>query len=431
MSLAVVILAAGKGTRMKSSLPKVMHAIGCEPMITHVVRTAMALAPEQVVVVTAPGMEVVEKTAQKTCPQVKFVHQAEQKGTGHAVQCAMAALTDFHGTVLVIYGDTPLLTHQSLRASVVLRDDANAAISLLGMKLENPTGYGRLLMNDMNKDAPCVTRIVEEKDATTEEKTIPWVWGGVMAFDADFLREGLAKLEPSPATGEYYLTALLEMAAQAKRPSLMLAVDEAEVQGVNSRAQLAQAEAALQQRLRGAAMEAGVTLIAPETVFLSADTVIGADTIIKPYTVIEPDVQIGAGCTIGPFARLRPGTRLADGVHIGNFVELKATQAEAGAKINHLSYVGDSTVGAAANIGAGVITCNYDGFAKHRTAIGAGAFIGSNASLVAPVAIGEGAIIGAGSVITRDVPADALALERSSETIKAGGAAAIRARKNS
>lgn len=427
----VIILAAGKGTRMHSDTPKVLHKIGGKAMLSHVLQAALQLKPEQVVVVLAPGMQQVADAVLRIFPDCKFAIQDEQKGTGHAVACGMEQLQGVAGDVLVVYGDTPLVQPSTLQTLLHEKAAQRATIALAGIYLDDPTGYGRLVM----QTEPYVLRIVEQKDASEEEKNIRWGWGGIMAFDADFLRQGLKKLTPSPATGEYYLTALLEMATEAKEKNLMVPMHVTEAMGVNDRTQLAEAEAALQKRLRERAMQQGVTLIAPDTVFLADDTSFGRDVIIHPHVVFGSGVSvgdgveiksfshidqaiIGAGSIIGPYARLRPGAVLAHHVHVGNFVEIKKSDIGAGAKINHLSYVGDAEIGADVNIGAGTITCNYDGTTKSTTTIKAGAFIGSNTSLVAPVTVGEGAIVGAGSVITEDVPADALSFERSEQTVK-------------
>lgn len=439
---AILILAAGKGTRMKSALPKVLHPLAGLPMITHVLSATAALKPEQTVLVAAPGMEDVQAVARAASPSVRFAVQQKQLGTGNAVAEGCKALEKFSGDVLVVYGDTPLLVPETLSGLLQTKREHKAAIALLGMEPEDPTGYGRLIM----QKPPFVERIVECKDASTQQKQVRWVWGGVMAFDVAFLREGLSALKPSSATGEYYLTALVEMAAAKGQKTVMLPIEAEEAMGVNSRAQLAEAESAFQQRLRQRAMDNGATLVSPETVFLAADTVLGEDTVVHPYVVFGPGVHVGKnveirsfchieqakiadGARIGPYARLRPGTQVGEEAHIGNFVEIKQSHIERGAKVNHLSYVGDAAVGEGANVGAGVITCNYDGFAKHRTDIGAGAFIGSNASLVAPVAIGDGAIVGAGSVVTEDVPAGALAVERGAQQVKPGGATRIKEKK--
>ena len=438
---AVIILAAGQGTRMASDLPKVLHKIAHRPMIQHVVRTAEKAGAERIVLVTAPGMDAVRDAAKEFFPPMQFATQSEQRGTGHAVQCAMAALDDFHGRVVILYGDTPLIRAETVQALLEKQSERAATIALLGMQPEDPTGYGRLVMAE-----DTVTRIVECKDANAEEKKIRNVWSGVMAVEADFLREALPRLTPSEVTREYYLTALVQFAHEAGKRTAMASISVEEAMGVNDRAQLAAAEKIAQTRLRMRAMKNGATLIAPETVFLAADSEFGRDCILHPHIVIGPGVRLGArvevrsfshlegasvshGAVVGPFARLRPGARIGEYAHIGNFVEIKNSTLGQRAKASHLSYIGDATVGDGANIGAGTITCNYDGYDKYKTEIGAGAFIGSNTALVAPVSVGAGAIIGAGSVITTDVGQDALSFTRAEQTQKNGWAQSFRARK--
>jgi len=439
---SAVVLAAGKGTRMRSRLSKVLHTIAGEPLVAHALHSIAPLAAEHVVVVTASDAQGVEKAARAARPDCSFAIQAEQLGTGHAVRCGLEPIAQFDGTVLILYGDTPLVLPETITRLLDEKAKHDATIALLGMKPEDPTGYGRLVM----KAEPFVERIVEQKDATDEERKINWVWSGMMAVDATFLRKTLATLKPSPVTGEYYLTALIEIAAQQQLKTVMTSIDVEEAMGINDRIQLSEAEAIIQDRLRNHAMRAGATLVDPKSVFFSRDTVIGQDVIIYPHVVfgknvtVEDNVEIrsfshiegasiASGSTIGPFARLRPGTVVEEQGHVGNFVELKNTRLGKGAKANHLSYVGDSDVGEGANIGAGTITCNYDGINKFKTTIGKNAFIGSNASLVAPVTIGDGGIVGAGSVITQDVAADALAVTRAQQVNIEGKAAQIRLRK--
>jgi bifunctional UDP-N-acetylglucosamine pyrophosphorylase/glucosamine-1-phosphate N-acetyltransferase len=440
---ASVILAAGQGTRMRSSMPKVLHRLAGQPMIAHVLAATAPLSPRKTVVVVAPHMDDVRNAALAQLPGCGFAVQDKQAGTGHAVRCAMDALGDFDGTVLVLYGDTPLISPATLAGLLAQKTADNAAIALLGMQPSSPLGYGRLVM----AQAPYVERIVECKDASAEQKKIPWVWGGIMAFDAAFLRAGLAALQPSPVTGEYYLTGLIEMAAAQQLRTLMVPMTVEEAMGVNDRLQLAEAEAIIQQRLRRAAMEGGATLVDPATVYFSADTRLGHDVVVQPGVVFGPGVtvednveirafshiegaHIASHAVIGPFARVRPGSRVGEGAHVGNFVEIKKTTLGRNAKANHLSYVGDAQVGEGANIGAGTITCNYDGMHKYETVIGDHAFIGSNSSLVAPVSIGAGAIVGAGSVVTEDVEADALAVTRPPQVNKPGKAKAFRQSKS-
>ena len=432
---SALILAAGAGTRMRSRLPKVLHRLAGQPMLAHVLGAVAPLKPEHAVVVVAPGMEAVESAALAASPRVKIAVQKKQSGTGNAVASALPLLKHYAGTVLVLYGDTPMISTETLGALLMQHNKHKAAISLLGMRPHSPLGYGRLVM----KKPPYVERIVECRDANAKEKKIADVWAGVMAFDAGFLREGLAQLKPSKTTGEYYLTALIEMASAKKLRTLMVPVAVEEAMGVNSRAQLAEAEHAMQQRLRARAMENGATLVAPETIFLCADTKLGSDVTLHPYIIFGPGVSvaddveirsfshiegasIASQAVVGPYARLRPGTVVGKGAHVGNFVELKKATLGRGAKANHLSYIGDAEIGARANIGAGTITCNYDGVAhKYKTVVGEDAAIGSNTSLVAPVTVGAGAIVGAGSVITQDVPADAMAVARAAQVNKAGG----------
>jgi len=438
---ANVILAAGAGTRMRSNLPKVMHCLAGQPMVCHVIDAVKPLKPEKTVVVIAPSMDSVREAAKHVAPDCQFAIQSEQKGTGDAVRAALDTMKGYNGIVLVLYGDTPMIRTETLYSLLSQHAEKQATISLLGMRPNPPTGYGRLVM----KEEPLVERIVECKDASAAEKLIPWVWAGVMAFDAAFLRQALAELAPSKATGEYYLTSLIEMATARKLKTVMMEVSVEEAMGINDRAQLAEAERCMQSRLRAKAMKEGATLIDPETVYLSSDTVLGKDIVIHPHVVFGKGVSVAdnveirsfshiegakimSHAVIGPFARLRPGSVIGKRAHVGNFVELKKTTLGEDAKVNHLSYVGDTQVGQGANIGAGTITCNYDGANKYDTVIGDGAFIGSNSSLVAPVTIGAGAIVGAGSVITEDVGADELAVARAPQVNKAGTAKNIRKR---
>ena len=441
-NLAVIVLAAGMGTRMKSRKPKVLHAVAGRSMLGHVLALAGALEPERVVVVHGPGEEgaAVAEEARRWLPGVALAEQAERKGTGHAVMQAMPALEDFDGRVLVLYGDVPLLTHGTLEALLAKAEEAPLAV--LGFEAADPAGYGRLILSQNGG----VDAIVEEKDATEEQRRITLCNSGVMAAEAGLLRRLLPELSDENAQGELYLTDLVALSrAEGARVALATCAEE-ETLGVNDRAQLARAERVMQRRLRAAAMRNGATFTDPESVFLSFDTQLGRDVTVGPFVVFGPGCAVADGATIhshchlegavveegaqiGPFARLRPGARIRAGAKVGNFVEIKNATVEAGAKVNHLSYIGDATVGAKANIGAGTITCNYDGFLKHRTEIGAGAFIGSNTALVAPVKIGAGALVAAGSTITKDVPEDALAIERAEERIVEGWAAHYRERK--
>ncbi len=431
----VVILAAGAGTRMRSKLPKVLHRLAGRPMISHVVATAQALKPAKLVVVIGPGHE---KVAAAVAPHPTAL-QHVPRGTGDAVKAARAHLRG-GADVLVLYGDTPLLTAATLRRLLAARRKRKAAVAVLGFRPEDPSPYGRFVT-----EGGSLQRIVEARDASPAERQIGLCNAGVMAIEGGVARKLLDRLSNDNAKGEYYLTDLVALARQAGRGCTFVEGDAAEFQGINSRAELAAAEAAMQDRLRAAAMASGVTLQEPASVFFSWDTRLGRDVTIGPNVVFGPGVRvaddveirgfchiegarIASGAIIGPFARLRPGAVLGQDVHVGNFVEVKASTLGKGAKANHLAYVGDATVGARVNIGAGVITVNYDGFGKYRTEIGDGAFVGSNAALVAPVKVGAGAIVGAGSVIARDVAKEAVAVERAAQSVRAGAAPRLRAR---
>jgi bifunctional UDP-N-acetylglucosamine pyrophosphorylase/glucosamine-1-phosphate N-acetyltransferase len=434
---AAIILAAGKGTRMKSRLPKVMHRIGGRTLIGHVLDRLAPLGLARIVAVVAPGMDDVRQEVVPHC--VAF--QAEQRGTGHAVGSARAALADFAGDVLVVYGDTPFVTAETLRRMFERRRAAdNPAIVVLGMRPADPTGYGRLLLGADGS----LERIVEHRDASETERAVGLANSGVMAIDGSVVWGLIDRLDDKNAKREFYLT---DIVAHARKDGRRCAVVEApaeELLGVNSRAELAAAEALFQAQRRLAAMENGATLVDPASVFFAADTKIGQDVVIGPNVQFGPGVEIaddveicafchieGArierGARVGPYARVRSGSVIGAGAHVGNFVELKATEVGAGAKANHVGYVGDTTIGPNANIGAGTIVCNYDGARKTRTMVGAGAFIGSDSVLVSPVTIGEGAYVAAGSVITHDVPPDALAIARERQIEKPGWAADFRA----
>jgi bifunctional UDP-N-acetylglucosamine pyrophosphorylase/glucosamine-1-phosphate N-acetyltransferase len=434
-ALAVVVLAAGKGTRMRSALPKVLHPLAGLPLVGHVLATAEALAPDCRVVVVGAGGEAV---AEAVAPWPSVV-QAPQQGTGHALMQAGDALRGFTGDVLVLYGDTPLLEAETLGALLEARRKAAAATAVLGFRPADPGLYGRLVCDADG----ALERIVEAREADAATLALDLCNSGVMAVDGEALPGLLARLDNANAKGEYYLTDIVAIAAADGRQSVMVEASEDSLLGIDSRADLALAEAEIQTRLRARALAAGVTLTDPASVFFSHDTVLARDVSVGPNVVFGPGVRIGEGAEVlpfchlegvevaaaarvGPFARLRPGTRLGEGARIGNFVETKAAEIAAGAKVNHLSYIGDASVGVGANIGAGTITCNYDGFAKHRTEIGAGAFIGSNTALVAPVNIGDGAMVGAGSTVTKDVEADALAVARGAQRDIPGGAARFR-----
>lgn len=422
-SLAI-LLAAGKGTRMKSARPKVMHAIAGQAMVVHAVSAAKQAGCGQFALVLAPGMDDVAEAVKAVDPAAETFLQDEQLGTAHAVLAARDAIDGFEGDILVLYGDTPLLTPETLGA-IRKRLQDGADVAVLGFEARDPAGYGRLITGDDGS----LLAIREHKEATDEEKKVSFCNSGVFAFNGLVALGLLDKIGNENAKGEYYLTDAIEIARRDDLKVATVACDEEEVLGVNSRAQLAEAEATLQRQLRDKAMEEGVTLIAPETVFLSRDTQLSRDVVIEPNVFFGPgvvveegatirafsyleDAHVGKDAVIGPYARLRPGAKIGAEARIGNFVEVKNATLEEGAKANHLTYIGDATVGAGANVGAGTITCNYDGFAKHRTDIGPGAFIGSNSALVAPVKIGAGAYVGSGSVISRDVPDNALAVTR-------------------
>ena len=437
---AVVILAAGKGTRMRSDMPKVLHSIGGAPMLHHAMRAALSLDPERLVVIVGHGGEAVAAAARALAPDAQVREQAEQLGTGHAVRQAEPALEGFDGDLFVLFGDTPFLSPETLTAMRAARG-AGADLVALGFEAGEPGGYGRMV----TEPDGTLLRIVEAKDASDADRAIRTCNSGMLVADAANLLGLLARVGNANAKGEYYLTDVVALARQQGLTARLVRCDESETMGINDRVQLAEAEAAFQRRARRAAMLNGATMVAPDTVFLSFDTVVGRDVIIGPHVVIGPGVEIADGAeirafshlegcrvgpraTIGPFARLRPGAEIGESAHIGNFVEIKNAIVGAGAKANHLTYVGDASVGAAANLGAGTITCNYDGFAKHRTEIGPGAFIGVNTALVAPVSVGENAYVGTGTVVTRDVPAKALALSRAPQTIREGYAQRLRAR---
>ena len=436
--LLVVVLAAGQGTRMKSALPKVLHKIAGRSMLGHVLALAGELEPQALAVVIGPGMEDVRAETLRVAPTAQVFVQEQRNGTADAVLVARVALAQHKGDVLVLYADTPLLTGRTLHR--LLRRLEGAAIAVLGFEAADPTGYGRLL----TEPGDWVRAIREDRDASAEERKIRLCNSGVMGFRIDDLVGVLGRIGNANAKGEHYLTDAIEIASSGGLRAGVVGCEEEEVLGVNSRAQLAAAEGIFQKRARLAVMDEGATLIAPETVWLSYDTKIGRDVVIEPNVFFGPGVtvedgaeikanchferaRIGQNARVGPFARLRPGAVLGTDVHVGNFVEVKNVTLGAGAKANHLSYLGDGTVGAGANIGAGTIFCNYDGFAKHRTEVGEGAFVGSNTSLVAPVKIGDGAYIGSGSVITKNVAAGSLALERSSQEERPGWAAKFRA----
>jgi bifunctional UDP-N-acetylglucosamine pyrophosphorylase/glucosamine-1-phosphate N-acetyltransferase len=437
--LLILILAAGKGTRMRSAVPKVLHKIAGRSMLAHVLALSAGVHADRTAVIIGPGMEDVRAEALRQDPAARVYVQGSPLGTADAVLAAREAIAEHRGDVLILYSDTPLLEAATI-TRLLDSLDRGAGIALLGFEAEDPAGYGRLI----TAGDGTLLAIREDADASEAERSIRLCNSGVMAFRLEGLLELLTSISNRNAKGEYYLTDAIAMARQKGAPTAVIVCPEEEVLGINSREELATAEAIWQRRARRKIMAEGATLIAPETVWLCFDTVVGRDVVIEPNVFFGPGVtvddgaeilancyversRIGRGARIGPFSRLRPGADLKANVHIGNFVEVKNVVVGEGAKANHLSYLGDGSVGAGANIGAGTIFCNYDGFLKHRTEIGAGAFIGSNTSLVAPIKIGEGAYIGSGSVITKDVAPDALALERSPQTERPGWAAKFRA----
>jgi bifunctional UDP-N-acetylglucosamine pyrophosphorylase/glucosamine-1-phosphate N-acetyltransferase len=432
MAIALVILAAGKGTRMNSDLPKVLHRLGAAPLVAHALQAGQSLEPERVVVVAGHEAEMVTKAVAKLNDEAQVVLQAEQLGTGHAVLQALPALDGFEGRVVVLYGDTPFIRPETLEQMIA----SPADVTVLGFEAADPGRYGRLVTK-AEGDTLTLEKIVEFKDADEGERAIALCNSGVICADAALLRDLLPALSNENASGEYYLTDLPELARAKGLSAAVVTCDEAETLGINSREELARAEAAFQSRMRAEAFENGVTLTAPDTVFFAYDTYLGRDCIIGPNVIFGTGVtvesgaeilpfchlegcHISRGATVGPFARLRPGTELAEDVHVGNFVEIKNAVLDEGVKVGHLTYLGDADVGEHTNIGAGTITCNYDGVMKHRTTIGKNAFIGSDTMLVAPVTIGNGALTGSGSVITENVPDEAVALGRAKQVVKPG-----------
>lgn len=430
MDTSLVILAAGQGTRMNSDLPKVLHKIGDAPLLWHAMASGRAMEPARIVVVTGHGADLVDQAAKKFDSEAVCVHQDAQLGTGHAVLQAKGVLGDFDGDVIVLYGDTPFISAETLERIAEAR--ASADLVVLGFEAEAPGRYGRLILKGGKLD-----RIVEAKDANPGELAVTLCNSGVMAASRAFMFELLDQLGNDNAQGEYYLTDLVHLARMAGKTAVVVTCDEAETLGINSRQELAAAEVQFQAAKRAEALEIGVSLADPASTYFSFDTVLGRDTVVGPNVVFGPGVTVETGAEIkafshlegchisrdavvGPFARLRPGAELSEGAKVGNFVEIKNAEIAEGAKVNHLSYVGDASVGKEANIGAGTITCNYDGVLKHRTEIGAKAFIGSNTSLVAPVQIGDKAMTGSGSVITKDVPDGAMAIARARQENKAG-----------
>jgi bifunctional UDP-N-acetylglucosamine pyrophosphorylase/glucosamine-1-phosphate N-acetyltransferase len=434
-----VVLAAGEGTRMRSARAKVLHAIAGRSLLAHVLHAVREAGGTMTAVVVGLGAEAVAAEAKRILPDAEIFVQAERRGTAHAALAAKAAIARAPDDVLVIFGDTPLIRPQTLtriREAVA----QGAAVVVLGFRPKDPAGYGRLVVEGGE-----LVAIREEVDASAVERAITLCNGGLMAFAGPTALAILERIGNDNRKGEYYLTDAVAIARAMGCKATVIEAEEDEVRGINTNAQLAETADVLQQRLRKAAMEQGVTLVAPETVFLSSDTKFGREVMVEPFVVFGPGVtvednavirsfshleraHVGKGALVGPYARLRPGAHLQENVHVGNFVEIKEALIETGAKANHLSYIGDATVGAGTNVGAGTITCNYDGVAKHRTEIGKDAFIGSNSALVAPVKIGDGAYVGSGSVITHDVPAAALALGRGRQVVKEGWARRLRER---
>jgi bifunctional UDP-N-acetylglucosamine pyrophosphorylase / glucosamine-1-phosphate N-acetyltransferase len=430
MQVSVIVLAAGQGTRMNSDLPKVLHHVAAAPLLHHALATAQSLEPSRIVVVTGHGGEAVAASATGFSEAVDTVLQDPQLGTGHAVAQAAPLLDGATGDVIVLYADTPLIREDTLRAMLAAR--ARHAVVVLGFHARDPGRYGRLLTK-----GDTLLAIREFKDANSEERTITLCNSGVICAEAKTLLSLVAEVKNENSAGEYYLTDIVELARARGLSAGVVLCDEAETLGVNTRQQLAAAEAAFQARARAAALENGVTLTAPESVFFALDTHVGRDAIIGPNVLFGPGVtvesgaeikgfchlegcHISRGATVGPFARLRPGAELAEDVHVGNFVEIKNAILDEGVKVGHLTYIGDASVGEHTNIGAGTVTCNYDGVMKHHTTIGKRAFIGSDTMLVAPVTVGDGAFTASGSVITEDVPPEAVAIGRARQVTKPG-----------
>ncbi|MGR3402730.1 MAG: bifunctional UDP-N-acetylglucosamine diphosphorylase/glucosamine-1-phosphate N-acetyltransferase GlmU [Paracoccus sp. (in: a-proteobacteria)] len=426
--VSVVVLAAGQGSRMQSDLPKVLHRLAGVPLIAHALTAARGLDPEQVIVVAGHGAQAVEQAVGQLDPEARLVRQDRQLGTGHAVRQALPELEGFEGKVVVLYGDTPFIGQDTLAALA----GHPADVVVLGFEAEDPGRYGRLVVGSTGLD-----RIVEYKDADDATRQIALCNSGVMALDAGLLRQLIVRLSDNNAAGEYYLTDLVALARAEGRRTDVVTCDEAQTLGINTRAELAAAETAFQARARAEALAGGVTLFDPGSVWFALDTCIGRDAVIGQNVVFGPGVtiesgaeilpfchlegcHISSGATVGPFARLRPGAELGGDVHVGNFVEIKNSVLDEGVKVGHLTYLGDAHVGERANIGAGTVTCNYDGVGKHRTRIGPRAFIGSDTMLVAPVRVGADALTGSGSVITQDVPDGALALARARQVNKPG-----------
>jgi bifunctional UDP-N-acetylglucosamine pyrophosphorylase/glucosamine-1-phosphate N-acetyltransferase len=434
-----VILAAGESTRMKSSMSKVLHPVGGRPMIGHVVESLVNAGISSVALVVGRDADPVTSAASRSDIEISAFLQTERLGTGHAVLAARQAIAKGYDDILVVFGDTPLITAAPLMAARKALGEGNDVV-VIGFQTADPTGYGRLIVENGELQA-----IREQTDASEEEKRITYCNGGLMAINGEKALDLLGKIGNANVKGEYYLTDIVEIVRAGGGKAIAVEAPEAELMGCNNRAELALIEAVWQKRRRHELMVSGVSMIAPETVFLAFDTQIGQDVMIEPNVVFGPGVtvesgavihafshlegaHVSAGATVGPYARLRPGANLGRDSKVGNFCEVKKAEIGAGAKVNHLTYIGDAFVGEKTNIGAGTITCNYDGVNKHVTRIGANAFIGSNSSLVAPVSVGDGAMVASGSVVTEDVPADAVAFGRARQEIKAGRAKILRER---
>ena len=437
MDTAVIILAAGKGTRMNSNRPKVLHEVGNFPLINHCIKTAQSINPHRILTVLGHRQAEIQNVLENPGNSIEFVIQKEQLGTGHAVSVAIEELSDFDGNLIVLFGDTPFVSAETM-VKIETRS-RQADLVILGFHAPDPSGYGRLITNNNE-----LLKIVEHKDATVEELALNLCNSGVMAGSSLLMKKLLKELDKDNKNNELYLTDCVELAKARGLNCSYLVCDPKEAVGINSLEQLSLAEKKFQETARNEALKIGIHLVAPETVFFSLDTKIGRDTIVEPNVIFGPGVTVGTGCTIkafsylegckvshncsiGPYARLRPGVDLSEGVKIGNFVEIKNSKVAGDSKINHLSYIGDTEIGENSNIGAGTVTCNYDGFNKHRTVIGENVFIGSNTMLIAPLTVGNNSMTGSGSVITKDIPADSLAIARSEQNNKNSGAKKLKA----